>query len=83
MMKMKTAGVLGALLMGVSFAQAAVKTTVMTEEKLAQCYKQAQNLPARLNDCLTQELSMVKKEHKDVTERVFFDCQGARQEKGQ
>lgn len=68
--------------MSVSFAHAATKTTVMSEEKLAQCYKQAQNLPARLNDCLTQELSMVKKEHKDVTERVFLIAKALDKKKG-
>lgn len=82
MVKMKTVGVLGVLLLSVSFAHAATKTTVMSEEKLAQCYKQAQNLPARLNDCLTQELSMVKKEHKDVTERVFLIAKALDKKKG-
>ena len=82
MVKMKTVGVLGVLLLSVSFAHAATKTTVMSEEKLAQCYKQAQNLPTRLNDCLTQELSMVKKEHKDVTERVFLIAKALDKKKG-
>ncbi len=43
-----------------------------TEQSLATCYKQAQNSPEKLTRCLNQEHDFIKKEYKDVTERVFL-----------
>ncbi len=53
-----------------------------TEEGLAACYKQAQNSPERLTGCLEKELDYVKKEHKDVVERIYLLAKGMDTKKG-
>lgn len=82
MIKMTMVGLVGALLVGTTALQAAPTSTKITEENLAQCYKQAQNSPDRVSDCLEKELDMVKKEHKDVTERVYLIAKGIDKKKG-
>lgn len=49
---------------------------------LAACYRQAQNSPDKLSNCLTREFDMLKKEYKDVTDRIFVLAKSKDKNKG-